>query len=450
MKWLQISNLHLGYTGYDAELKRYDLVNFVKHGEPIDFILISGDCMHCNKGEEYIDYISELSQACNCPKENIFICSGNHDININRRNAILFEFDGDKQQYEALSTFGYEKFKMIFKKITGEDYVPYQVTERHIGKEKFRVVTVDSCLFLSDKMGSPNNLSIIWAELKKITYQIKNDDYINILIMHHGLECFEPECRELLEKWIRNNHIDLVFCGHRISKNVNIKSKDQNHVPQFYSGLVDIASDFWICDYEAGSSVVEMNLYSYNRDKRSFELRNGDSYHCPIIRKSESASVFGENTKADLNQKKEYKEFNNNKIFIAHGQDEEAMQTVARILERNDLVVISLNEQADGGKTIIENIERYTDVAYAIVIYPSCDIGCDDYEKREAFKLVVFEYGYLIGKLGRDRVCALSKQKKQNMVGMECKLMDPKGAWQTEILKEMKKAGIEVDANKIL
>ena len=51
MKWLQISDLHFGYDGYNAEQLRHNLIEFVKQVGQIDFVLISGDCMYCNEDE---------------------------------------------------------------------------------------------------------------------------------------------------------------------------------------------------------------------------------------------------------------------------------------------------------------------------------------------------------------------------------------------------------------
>lgn len=138
----------------------------------------------------------------------------------------------------------------------------------------------------------------------------------------------------------------------------------------------------------------------------------------------------------------------NNKVFIVHGHDESAKQTVARFLEKCGFEVIILHEQADGGRTIIEKIECYTDVVFAIILYTPCDIG-----RARARQNVVFEHGYLIGKLGRNRVCALVKDGVEtpgDISGVVYKNMDSAGAWKTGILREMKDAGIQVDASKLL
>ena len=120
------------------------------------------------------------------------------------------------------------------------------------------------------------------------------------------------------------------------------------------------------------------------------------------------------------------------------------------------LAPIILHEQPDGGRTIIEKIERYTDVIYAIILYTPCDIGRAKNEKKgkpRARQNVVFEHGYLIGRLGREKVCALVKEGVDtpgDISGVVYKLMDSAGAWKTEILREMKSAGIAVDASRLL
>jgi len=95
-------------------------------------------------------------------------------------------------------------------------------------------------------------------------------------------------------------------------------------------------------------------------------------------------------------------------------------------------------------------------VVFAIILYTPCDIGRAKEEKKgraRARQNVVFEHGYLIGKLGRNRVCALVKdgvETPRDISGVIYKSMDFAGAWKTGILKEMKNIGIAVDASKLL
>lgn len=147
---------------------------------------------------------------------------------------------------------------------------------------------------------------------------------------------------------------------------------------------------------------------------------------------------------------------NNKKVFIVHGHDNEAKQELARVLEKSDFEAIILHEQPNSGKTIIEKIERYTDVGYAIVLYTECDKGRDknvpiEQEKSRARQNVVFEHGYLIAKLGRDHVCALVKgdvETPGDISGVVYVPMDENGAWKMQLAKDMQDVGLPVDMNK--
>jgi len=61
--------------------------------------------------------------------------------------------------------------------------------------------------------------------------------------------------------------------------------------------------------------------------------------------------------------------------------------------------------------TVIEKVEAGTNVGYAIVILSPDDVGGVDKEhfSPRARQNVVFEWGYLMAKLGRNRVACLRK-----------------------------------------
>ena len=75
-----------------------------------------------------------------------------------------------------------------------------------------------------------------------------------------------------------------------------------------------------------------------------------------------------------------------NKAFIAHGHDEAAKQTMARMLEHGGFEPIILHEQASGDRTIIEKVEKHADIAYAVVLYMLCDLGRDKDEDDERYR----------------------------------------------------------------
>ncbi|ERL56870.1 TIR domain-containing protein [Psychrobacter aquaticus] len=144
------------------------------------------------------------------------------------------------------------------------------------------------------------------------------------------------------------------------------------------------------------------------------------------------------------------------KVFIVHGHDDGAKETVARFVAKLGFEAIILHEQANSGSTIIEKLEKHTDVGFAIVLYTACDIGGVKSEpnnlKPRARQNVVFEHGLLIGKIGRENVVALVKEDVEtpgDISGMVYEPMDIGGAWKYRIAREMKSSGYDVDMNKI-
>ena len=143
-------------------------------------------------------------------------------------------------------------------------------------------------------------------------------------------------------------------------------------------------------------------------------------------------------------------------VFIVHGHDEAAKAKTARFIEKLGLNPIILHEQASGSKTVIEKIEAYSNVGFGIVLYTPCDIGAKNEDKPELKKRarqnVVFEHGFLIGKIGRNNVCALVKgdiETPNDISGVVYVKMDEEDAWHLKIAKELRNSGYKIDMNKL-
>lgn len=143
-------------------------------------------------------------------------------------------------------------------------------------------------------------------------------------------------------------------------------------------------------------------------------------------------------------------------VFVVHGHDGEAKLEVVRLLERLKLKAVVLHEQASRGKTIVEKIEHYSNVAFAVVILSADDVGGSSADVKQlrprARQNVILELGYMVAKLGRERVCALVKDSVEipsDFDGVVYVSMDLNGAWKFEVGRELKAAGIRVDLNLI-
>lgn len=155
--------------------------------------------------------------------------------------------------------------------------------------------------------------------------------------------------------------------------------------------------------------------------------------------------------------KRSAEHLNNQQVFIVHGHDEITKLDMAKFIKKLGLKPIILHEQASSGKTIIEKIEAYSDVGFAVILYTPCDIGSkkstEPILKSRARQNVVFEHGYLIGKLGRPRVTALVKgtvETPNDISGVVYIDLDEKGKWKTELIKEMNNSGYNIDKNLVV
>lgn len=143
------------------------------------------------------------------------------------------------------------------------------------------------------------------------------------------------------------------------------------------------------------------------------------------------------------------------RVFVVHGHDEAAKEKVARFLTKIGFDPIILHEQANAGQTVIEKFEKHGDVGFAVVLLTPDDVGGakgKDMQPR-ARQNVILELGYFMGRLGRSHVCALKAgdlEVPSDFAGVVYEAMDPAGAWQAALGRELQEAGHEIDWNKVM
>lgn len=134
------------------------------------------------------------------------------------------------------------------------------------------------------------------------------------------------------------------------------------------------------------------------------------------------------------------------KVFIVHGRDDIKKYELSCFLYEQGLEPIILHEQVNNGQTVIEKIEKNsTDIACAIILLTPDDEGklrdSNSPLKTRARQNVIFEAGYFMGKLGRDRTIILS--------GVEETMSDIDGIvyidinnYKSALLKELKELNL--------
>ena len=144
-------------------------------------------------------------------------------------------------------------------------------------------------------------------------------------------------------------------------------------------------------------------------------------------------------------------------VFLVHGHDEYSKEAVARFVEGLGLKIIILHEQPNEGRTIIEKFEAYGSVPFAVVLLTPDDTVVSDGDEGavhyRARQNVIFELGFFVGKLGRQRVCALYKDGVEipsDYSGVLFVRFDKAGAWRPLLTRELNSAGLPVDVTRLL
>lgn len=139
------------------------------------------------------------------------------------------------------------------------------------------------------------------------------------------------------------------------------------------------------------------------------------------------------------------------KVFVVHGHEEAPRESVARLIEKVGIEAIILHEQTSRGMTVAEKLEAHGDVGFAVVIMTPDDVGRAKGaggDSERARQNVILELGYFLGRLGRDRVCALKKGEVEipsDFDGVVYTPFDNHGAWRVALVRELKAAGYSID-----
>jgi len=147
-----------------------------------------------------------------------------------------------------------------------------------------------------------------------------------------------------------------------------------------------------------------------------------------------------------------------NRVFVVHGHDSGLKTDIERFLREIGLEPIVLHRQPDEGNTLIEKFEKHSDVGYAFILLTPDEIAytvdqqdIDDATRNKEFRArqnVIFEFGYFVGRLGRNRVCCLHKGDTvipSDISGLVYKQVDQSIDSQAySIIRELKAAGYAV------
>ena len=103
------------------------------------------------------------------------------------------------------------------------------------------------------------------------------------------------------------------------------------------------------------------------------------------------------------------------RIIVVSGTDETMKQTLTGALRKLGLAAVVMSEEPSQGKKIVERFADYADVGFALVllspdvyVYPKGEEATK--RERTPRQDVTLMFGFLLGKLGKDKVLAFYRE----------------------------------------
>jgi predicted nucleotide-binding protein len=148
------------------------------------------------------------------------------------------------------------------------------------------------------------------------------------------------------------------------------------------------------------------------------------------------------------------------RVFVVCGTDDEMKQVITAALTKLWLVPVVMCEEPRQGRKIVDRFQDYADVGFALVLLSPDDSVYMKDEPPTKRKLrprqdVVFELGFLLGKLGRSNVLVFQRECQNFEVptdfeGMKVTAFDDRDSWKLALIRELSNFGLAVDGDRIL
>jgi predicted nucleotide-binding protein len=148
------------------------------------------------------------------------------------------------------------------------------------------------------------------------------------------------------------------------------------------------------------------------------------------------------------------------RIFVVCGTDDEMKQAIINALTKLWLIPVVMCEEPSQGRKIVECFADYNDVGFAVVLLSPDDFVYAKEDSPTKRRLrprqdVVFELGFLIGKLGKDHILVLYREWPNfecptDFEGMKVTAFDDRDSWKLALIRELTNCGYALDADRIL
>jgi predicted nucleotide-binding protein len=148
------------------------------------------------------------------------------------------------------------------------------------------------------------------------------------------------------------------------------------------------------------------------------------------------------------------------RVLVVCGTDDEMKHAITNALTKLQLVPVVMCEEPSQGRKIVERFQDYADVAFVVVLLSPDDSLYAKDESPTKRKLrprqdVVFELGFLLGKLGKGNVLVFQRECQNfesptDFEGIKATAFDDRDSWKLALIRELTNCGYVVDGDRIL
>lgn len=151
------------------------------------------------------------------------------------------------------------------------------------------------------------------------------------------------------------------------------------------------------------------------------------------------------------------------RVLIVSGTDDAMKQALSKALGKLLLVPVVLCEEPGHGRKIVERFNAdYSDIGLAVILLSPDDYVYSKTEQPTKRKLkprqdVTFELGYLLGKLGNEKVLVLYRESEKgefevntDFEGINTAPFDALDSWKLALLRALADSGYQVESDRIL
>jgi hypothetical protein len=135
----------------------------------------------------------------------------------------------------------------------------------------------------------------------------------------------------------------------------------------------------------------------------------------------------------------------NKVLFVTHGPKDPSSEAVLQFIQQLSMPIV----EADHTNGLIETLESQRDMGFAIVMNAADTV---ENGKAALSDSSVFKLGYCAGKLGLRRMCMMNGPAHPNVgdsQGIAHVAVDVNGGWQLQLARQMKRAGCDIDLNRL-